>query len=100
MKIKVINYQHNSKEIEVSDDIRGVQVEVVTGDEIVTCIGDGEILDVIDSADVFNNPRLQGFPDGSYAVKRGTPDWDAWMKRPNDSYAFLYGDWYNDEAGD
>jgi hypothetical protein len=86
MKIKVINYEHKSKEVEISDETRGVSVSVISGDEVITVIGDGEILDRVDAADEFGNPRIVGYPDGSYGVRVGTEEWCKWLNRPNDSY--------------
>ena len=90
MKIRVINYGNKSKEVEIPDETRGINVRVISGDEVITVIGDGRILDRIDAADEFGKPRIVGYPDGEYDVLvDNKDDWDRWMNRPDDSYWFM-----------
>ena len=93
MKIKVINYEHKSKEVEIPDETRGINVCVISGDEVITVIGDGRILDRIDAAEEFGKPRIVGYPDGEYDVLvDDKEDWDKWMNRPDDSYYYMWCD--------
>lgn len=90
MKIKVINYENKSKEVEIPDETRGINVRVISGDEVITAIGDGVILDRVDAADEFEKPRIVGYPDGEYYIRVGTEEWDEWMNRPDDSYYYMW----------
>lgn len=96
MKVKIIDYKHRSLPVDIPDGTKAIRVEVIFGDEIFTYADENGIIQTIDACDVFGTRREFGYPEGIYSVIVGTPEWEEWIKRPDDSYYWLYKEYEGD----
>ena len=66
--IKAVNYDNKAFDTGINvDDVIGINVRVISGDEILTIYTKDGVY-IFDSAEMANNFRLMGFEDGSYNV--------------------------------
>ena len=89
MKVKIIDYAHRSAMVDIPDGTKCIRVEVISGDEIFTYADENGIIQTIDAADIFGTRRSVGYPDGFYSIMIGSPEWEQWINRQNDSYYWL-----------
>lgn len=82
MEIKVFNWQHEYKLVEIPEDWDHIHVLVLSGDEIVTVDG----MFAADASDC----RAVDFYDGQYEVTRD--EFEKWNSRKC-AYDYLYDDW-------
>lgn len=72
MKLNLMNYDSETFDVEIDGEILQINVQVVTGDEILEVIykdKEGKICrEKFDSADFADNPRMSDFDDGEYEV--------------------------------
>ena len=97
MIIKILDYKSRAKEVDVGElkDIRKMQVDVVTGDEILTVTYKDGSKKIFDSSD----DRTRAFFDGDYELYNTETEPEInelenpeWLNRTNYSYLNEFGD--------
>lgn len=90
--IEIMNYENKKVPIELNDfdNVVKLQIEVITGDEILHVLYKDYSSKIFDSSCLLNNPRIMGFADDLYTIYDITKNInyiDNWNKRKN-SYIY------------
>lgn len=88
MKLNIFDYTDVAHETPISlDDVNGLYVAVISGDEVITAIMNNGQTITMDACEFSGKNRKLNFFDGEYGVYKD--DLEEWMKR-EDAY-FWFG---------